>query len=159
MRYASAHSTMNARAVARPPEMRLLGGVPAGRLGGAQPLFAREAPRGDDRGGCYDCGGGYRDGSGYHNPFQPRPSGGGHIDVLAGGAANGDRRVVFLSTETDGRALVRAIGAKAELIRAPSWEPAAAGVGWAEENLTLDDWIVVDTGTMMRIPIALDSRE
>lgn len=77
------------------------------------------------------------------------PSGGGKT-MLAGGAANGDRRVVFLSTETDGIAPVRAIGAKAELIRAPSWEHAAAGVGWAEENLTLDDWIVVDTGTKMQ---------
>jgi len=77
------------------------------------------------------------------------PSGGGKT-LLAGGAANGGRRVVFLSTETDGIAPVRAIGAKAELIRCSDWDHAASGISWAEDNMTLDDWLVVDTGTKMQ---------
>lgn len=70
--------------------------------------------------------------------------------LLAGGAADGSRRVVFLSTETEGVASARAVGSQAELIRAPSWEHAVAGVRWAEENLGPDDWLVPDSGTKMQ---------
>jgi hypothetical protein len=77
------------------------------------------------------------------------PSGHGKT-LLAGGAANGDRRVVFLSTETEGIASARAVGSQAELVRAPSWEYCTSGVQWAEKNLTLDDWLVVDSGNVMQ---------
>lgn len=78
------------------------------------------------------------------------PSGHGKT-LLAGGAADGSRRVVFLSTEIEGVASARAVGSQAGLIRAPSWDHAVAGVKWGEENLTEDDWMVVDTGTQMQV--------
>jgi len=77
------------------------------------------------------------------------PSGHGKT-LLAGGAFAGTRRGVFLSTETEGIASARAIGSKADLIRAPSWEYCTSGVQWAEKNLGLDDWLVVDSGNVMQ---------
>jgi len=77
------------------------------------------------------------------------PSGHGKT-LLAGGAADGSRNVWFLSTETEGVASARAVGSQAQLIRAPDWEHAVAGVKWAEANLTEDDWLVIDSGTQMQ---------
>lgn len=77
------------------------------------------------------------------------PSGHGKT-LLAGGAADGSRNVWFLSTETEGVSSARAVGSQAQLIRAPSWEHAVAGVKWAETNLTGDDWFVIDSGTKMQ---------
>jgi hypothetical protein len=77
------------------------------------------------------------------------PSGHGKT-LLAGGAADGSRNVWFLSTETEGIASARAVGSQAQLIRAPTWEYAVAGVKWAEEHLTHEDWIAVDSGTKMQ---------
>jgi hypothetical protein len=77
------------------------------------------------------------------------PSGHGKT-LLAGGAADGTRNVWFLSTETEGIASARSVGSQAQLIRAPTWEYAVAGVKWAEQNLTSDDWIAVDSGTKMQ---------
>jgi hypothetical protein len=77
------------------------------------------------------------------------PSGHGKT-LLAGGAADGSRKVVFLSTETEGVASARAIGSQAGLWRAPSWEHAVAGVQKAEQELTGKDWFVIDSGTVMQ---------
>jgi hypothetical protein len=77
------------------------------------------------------------------------PSGHGKT-LLAGGAADGSRGVWFLSTETEGVASARAVGSQAQLIRAPDWEHAVGGVKWAEEHLTVDDWLAVDSGTKMQ---------
>jgi len=77
------------------------------------------------------------------------PSGHGKT-MLAGGAANGDRRVVFLSTEVEGIASPRSVGSQAELIRCTGWEAAVAGVRWAEQNLAHGDWLVIDSATVMQ---------
>jgi hypothetical protein len=77
------------------------------------------------------------------------PSGHGKT-LLAGGAANGDRPVTFLSTETEGVASARAVGSQARLWRCPTWEHAVAGVRKAEQEFTIDDWLVVDSGTKMQ---------
>lgn len=77
------------------------------------------------------------------------PSGHGKT-LLAGGAADGTRSVTFLSTETEGVASARAVGSQAELIRCPSWEHAVAGVKYAEQHFTVDDWLVIDSGTKMQ---------
>jgi hypothetical protein len=77
------------------------------------------------------------------------PSGHGKT-LLAGGAADGSRRVVFLSTETEGVASARAVGSQAELMRCPDWEHAVAGVKYAEQNFTISDWLAVDSGTKMQ---------
>jgi hypothetical protein len=77
------------------------------------------------------------------------PSGHGKT-LLAGGAADGSRPVTFLSTETEGVASARAVGSQAALWRCPSWEHAVAGVKKAELEFTIDDWMVVDSGTKMQ---------
>jgi hypothetical protein len=77
------------------------------------------------------------------------PSGHGKT-LLAGGAADGTRDVTFLSTETEGVASARAVGSQAKLMRCPSWEHAVAGVKYAEQHFTVDDWLVVDSGTKMQ---------
>jgi hypothetical protein len=77
------------------------------------------------------------------------PSGHGKT-LLAGGAADGSRPVTFLSTETEGVASARAVGSQARLWRCPSWEHAVAGVKKAEREFTIDDWLVVDSGTKMQ---------
>jgi len=77
------------------------------------------------------------------------PSGHGKT-LLAGGAADGSRNVTFLSTETEGIASARAVGSQAKLWRCPSWEHAIAGVKKAEAEFTIDDWLVVDSGTKMQ---------
>jgi hypothetical protein len=77
------------------------------------------------------------------------PSGHGKT-LLAGGAADGSRSVTFLSTETEGVASARAVGSQAKLWRCPSWEHAVAGVKKAEQEFTVDDWMVVDSGTKMQ---------
>jgi len=77
------------------------------------------------------------------------PSGHGKT-MLAGGAANGDRRVVFLSTEVEGIASPRSVGSQAELIRCESWPHAVKVVTWAEMNLVHGDWLVIDSGTVMQ---------
>lgn len=77
------------------------------------------------------------------------PSGHGKT-LLAGGAADGSRNVAFLSTETEGVASARAVGSQAKLWRCPSWEHAVAGVRKAEAEFTIDDWLVVDSGTKMQ---------
>jgi len=77
------------------------------------------------------------------------PSGHGKT-LLAGGAADGTRNVTFLSTETEGVASARAVGSQAKLWRCPSWEHAVAGVKKAENEFTVDDWLVVDSGTKMQ---------
>jgi len=77
------------------------------------------------------------------------PSGHGKT-LLAGGAFNGDRAGVFLSTEVEGIASARAVGSQAELIRCPDWEHAIGGVRWAERELGPEDWLVVDSGTIMQ---------
>ena len=77
------------------------------------------------------------------------PSGHGKT-LLAGGAADGTRPVTFLSTETEGVASARAVGSQARLWRCPSWEHAVAGVRKAELEFTIDNWLVVDSGTKMQ---------
>jgi hypothetical protein len=77
------------------------------------------------------------------------PSGHGKT-LLAGGAADGSRRVVFLSTETEGVASARAVGSQAQLMRCPSWEHAVSGVKRAETELVAGDWLIVDSGTHMQ---------
>jgi hypothetical protein len=77
------------------------------------------------------------------------PSGHGKT-LLAGGAADGSRQVTFLSTETEGVASARAVGSQARLWRCPSWEHAVAGVKKAEQEFTIADWLVVDSGTKMQ---------
>jgi hypothetical protein len=77
------------------------------------------------------------------------PSGHGKT-LLAGGAADGTRPVTFLSTETEGVASARAVGSQAKLWRCPSWEHAVAGVKKAEQEFTIEDWMVVDSGTKMQ---------
>jgi hypothetical protein len=77
------------------------------------------------------------------------PSGHGKT-LLAGGAADGTRPVTFLSTETEGVASARAVGSMAKLWRCPSWEHAVAGVKKAEQEFTIRDWMVVDSGTKMQ---------
>jgi hypothetical protein len=77
------------------------------------------------------------------------PSGHGKT-LLAGGAADGTRPVTFLSTETEGVASARAVGSQAKLWRCPSWEHAVAGVKKAEQEFTIEDWLVVDSGTKMQ---------
>jgi hypothetical protein len=77
------------------------------------------------------------------------PSGHGKT-LLAGGAADGTRSVTFLSTETEGVASARAVGSQARLWRCPSWEHAVAGVRKAEQEFTIADWLVVDSGTKMQ---------
>jgi hypothetical protein len=77
------------------------------------------------------------------------PSGHGKT-LLAGGAADGTRPVTFLSTETEGVASARAVGSQARLWRCPDWEHAVAGVKKAEQEFTIDDWMVVDSGTKMQ---------
>jgi hypothetical protein len=77
------------------------------------------------------------------------PSGHGKT-LLAGGAADGNRPVTFLSTETEGVASARAVGSMAKLWRCPSWEHAVAGVKKAEQEFTVRDWLVVDSGTKMQ---------
>ena len=77
------------------------------------------------------------------------PSGHGKT-LLAGGAADGSRNVVFLSTETEGIASARAVGSQAKLWRCPSWEHAVAGVKKAEAELGTGDWLAIDSGTKMQ---------
>jgi hypothetical protein len=77
------------------------------------------------------------------------PSGHGKT-LLAGGAADGTRPVTFLSTETEGVASARAVGSQARLWRCPSWEHAVAGVKKAEQEFTIADWLVIDSGTKMQ---------
>ena len=77
------------------------------------------------------------------------PSGHGKT-LLAGGAADGTRNVTFLSTETEGVASARAVGSQAKLWRCPSWEHAVAAVKKAENEFTVEDWLVVDSGTKMQ---------
>jgi hypothetical protein len=77
------------------------------------------------------------------------PSGHGKT-LLACGSANGDRPVTVLSTETEGIASARAVGSQARLWRCPSWEHAVAGVKKAEQEFTVEDWLVVDSGTKMQ---------
>lgn len=76
------------------------------------------------------------------------PSGHGK-SLLAGGAADGSRKVAILSTETEGVASARAVGSQAVLWRAPDWDHVAAGVVKAERELGPGDWLVVDSGTVM----------
>jgi hypothetical protein len=71
------------------------------------------------------------------------PSGHGKT-VLASGAPN----AYFLTTEV-GVVAAKQTGNPSQVIRAPSWEYAVAGVKWAEQNLGLDDWLIVDSGTKM----------
>jgi len=77
------------------------------------------------------------------------PSGHGKT-ILACGAADGSRPVTVLSTETEGIASARAVGSKAKLWRCPSWEHAVAGVKKAEAEFSVEDWLVVDSGTKMQ---------
>jgi len=69
--------------------------------------------------------------------------------VLAGGAAR-DYRTVFLSTETGVVAAKRA-GSKAQVMRAPDWEHVVAGLNKADNELSPEDWLVVDSGTKMQV--------
>jgi hypothetical protein len=73
------------------------------------------------------------------------PPGGGKT-ALAGGAPN----AVFLSTEIEGAISAAISGSRARLWPAPSWEYCVAGVKKAEEELTEDDWLIVDSGTNMQ---------
>jgi hypothetical protein len=65
---------------------------------------------------------------------------------LAGGARN----AVFLSTELEGAVSARVSGSRARMWPAPSWEYAVAGVRKAEQELTQDDWLIIDSGTNMQ---------
>ncbi len=73
------------------------------------------------------------------------PSGHGKT-ALAGGAPN----AVFLSTELEGAVSAKRAGSDAQLIKAPDWEHAVAGVKWAEDKLGPEDWLIVDSGTKMQ---------
>lgn len=55
----------------------------------------------------------------------------------------------FLSTEK-GVVSAKRVGSQAKLIRAPDWEHVEAGLDWADENLTLDDWLIVDSSSKMQ---------
>lgn len=73
------------------------------------------------------------------------PSGHGKTR-LAGGAPN----AIFLSTEK-GVVSAQRGGSTAQVIRAPDWEHALAGVRWADNNMGPDDWLIIDSHTKMQI--------
>src|SRR6266852_3960623 len=75
------------------------------------------------------------------------PSGHGKT-VLAGGAAR-DYRCVFLSTEA-GVVSAKRAGSRAQVMRAPDWEHVVAGARRAKEELSTEDWLIVDSGTKMQ---------
>jgi hypothetical protein len=59
-------------------------------------------------------------------------------------------RGYFLSTEK-GVIAAKRVGSTAKLLRAPTWEHVEASLDWADENLTLDDWLIVDSVSKMQI--------
>jgi hypothetical protein len=65
--------------------------------------------------------------------------------VLAGGAPN----ATFLSTEK-GVVSAQRSGSKAKLIRAPDWDHVEAGLDWADENMGLEDWLIIDSVSKMQ---------
>lgn len=72
------------------------------------------------------------------------PSGVGKT-VLAGGVKD----AVFLTTER-GLSSALASGSQARIMRAYDWEHILAGMRKADEILTEDDWLIVDSGTKMQ---------
>jgi hypothetical protein len=56
----------------------------------------------------------------------------------------------FLSTEK-GVVAAKRVGSTAKLLRAPDWEHVEASLDWADENLTLDDWLIIDSSSKMQI--------
>src|SRR5712691_8534738 len=73
------------------------------------------------------------------------PSGVGKT-VLAGGAPD----ATFLTTEK-GLSSAQRSGSKAKVMRAYDWEHILAGLNKADETLSQDDWLVVDSGTKMQV--------
>jgi|SRR5215472_14742845 len=65
--------------------------------------------------------------------------------VLSSFAPNG----YFLSTEK-GVIAAKRVGSTAQLIRAPDWEHVEAGIDWADDNLTMRDWLIVDSVSKMQ---------
>lgn len=72
------------------------------------------------------------------------PSGVGKT-VLAGGCPNS----VFLTTEK-GLSSAQASGSQSRIMRAYDWEHILAGMKKADEVLTEDEWLIVDSGTKMQ---------
>lgn len=64
---------------------------------------------------------------------------------LAGGAPN----AYFLSTEKGVVSAQRA-GSEAGLIRAPDWDHVEAGLDWADQNLDMSNWLIVDSISKMQ---------
>lgn len=73
------------------------------------------------------------------------PSGHGKT-VLAGFAPN----AVFLTTEK-GVVSAKRQGSSARVLRALSWEHVVAGKKWADKNLGIDDWLILDSLTKMQV--------
>jgi hypothetical protein len=65
--------------------------------------------------------------------------------VLASFAPNS----YFLSTEK-GVVSAKRVGSPAQLIRAMDWDHVEAGLDWADENLTRDNWLIVDSLSKMQ---------
>lgn len=59
-------------------------------------------------------------------------------------------QAIFLSTEK-GVVAAQRVGSKARLLRAPDWEHVEASLDWADENLGLDDWMIIDSLSKMQI--------
>lgn len=76
-------------------------------------------------------------------------SGVGKTVLACGASALPGARVVVCSTEQEGIVSAKRVGSTAELIRAPRWEHAVAGLRWGQEHLGPDDWMVFDSGTRM----------
>jgi hypothetical protein len=55
----------------------------------------------------------------------------------------------FLSTEK-GVVSAKRVGSKAKLIRAMDWDHVEAGLEWADANLGMDDWLIVDSLSKMQ---------
>jgi hypothetical protein len=66
--------------------------------------------------------------------------------VLASGAPN----AYFLTTEK-GVVSAKRAGSSAQIIRAPDWWHVEAGLDWADNELTPEDWLLVDSGTKMQV--------
>lgn len=59
-------------------------------------------------------------------------------------------RAYFLSTEK-GVVAAQRVGSQAKLLRAPTWDHVEASLDWADQNLTLDDWMILDSLSKMQI--------
>jgi AAA domain-containing protein len=58
-------------------------------------------------------------------------------------------RGYILSTER-GVIAAKRVGSTAKLLRAPTWPHVEASIDWADEHLTSDDWLIVDSASKMQ---------